>query len=113
MSDFGFGMWAGTAVRFFNILCISLCLRTPIQSRQSLCYDRSFCPDKRLYSLETIFIGIGIKRRIQPLWRITQSMYIHDDYRLRMAVDNFLVWAENLGDKRMKDYFEDKVCRIF
>ena len=34
---------------------------------------------------------------------------IYDAYRPQMAVDNFVAWAENLGDKRMKDYFYPQV----
>ena len=30
---------------------------------------------------------------------------VYDAYRPQMAVDNFVAWAENLGDKRMKEYF--------
>jgi len=40
---------------------------------------------------------------------------IYDAYRPQMAVDNFVAWAENLGDKRMKDYFYPQVdkTRLF
>ena len=40
---------------------------------------------------------------------------IYDAYRPQMAVDNFVAWAENLGDKRMKEYFYPQVdkTRLF
>lgn len=34
---------------------------------------------------------------------------VYDAYRPQMAVDHFVRWAENLGDKRMKDYFYSQV----
>ncbi|RGS71326.1 peptidase M15 [Mitsuokella sp. AF21-1AC] len=40
---------------------------------------------------------------------------VYDAYRPQMAVDNFVAWAENLGDKRMKEYFYPQVdkTRLF
>ena len=40
---------------------------------------------------------------------------VYDAYRPQMAVDNFVAWAENLDDKRMKDYFYPQVdkTRLF
>lgn len=34
---------------------------------------------------------------------------VYDAYRPQRAVDNFVAWAENLDDKRMKDYFYPEV----
>ena len=34
---------------------------------------------------------------------------VYDAYRPQMAVDHFVRWAENLGDKRMKPYFYPQV----
>ena len=34
---------------------------------------------------------------------------VYDAYRPQRAVDHFVRWAENLGDKRMKDYFYPQV----
>ena len=34
---------------------------------------------------------------------------VYDAYRPQMAVDHFVRWAENLGDKRMKKYFYPQV----
>ena len=40
---------------------------------------------------------------------------IYDAYRPQMAVDHFVRWAEDLGDKRMKEYFYPEVdkTRLF
>ena len=40
---------------------------------------------------------------------------IYDAYRPQMAVDNFVRWAEDIGDTRMKNYFYPKVdkTRLF
>ena len=40
---------------------------------------------------------------------------VYDAYRPQMAVDHFVRWAENLGDKRMKPYFYPQVdkTRLF
>ena len=65
------------------------------------------------YSVPRIFMtkeaAKALKDVSDDVMKQGYRLKIYDAYRPQMAVDNFVAWAENLGDKRMKDYFYPQV----
>ena len=57
----------------------------------------------------------ALKEVSDDVMRQGYRLKIYDAYRPQMAVDHFVRWAEDLGDKRMKEYFYPEVdkTRLF
>lgn len=51
----------------------------------------------------------ALKRVSDDMIKHGYRLKVYDAYRPQRAVDNFVAWAENLDDKRMKDYFYPEV----
>ena len=51
----------------------------------------------------------ALKKVSDDVMKLGYRLKVYDAYRPQMAVDNFVRWAENIGDKRMKKYFYPKV----
>ena len=66
-------------------------------------------------ALMTIEAAQALKEVADELRERGYRLKIYDAYRPQMAVDNFVSWAENLGDTRMKKYFYPQVdkSRLF
>ena len=57
----------------------------------------------------------ALKKVSDDVVRQGYRLKIYDAYRPQMAVDNFVKWAENISDTRMKEYFYPQVdkTRLF
>ena len=66
-------------------------------------------------ALMTIEAAQALKEVADELRERGYRLKIYDAYRPQMAVDNFVSWAENLDDTRMKKYFYPQVdkSRLF
>lgn len=51
----------------------------------------------------------ALKKVSDDVMKMGYRLKVYDAYRPQCAVDNFVRWAENIGDKRMKKYFYPKV----
>ncbi len=51
----------------------------------------------------------ALKKVSDDVMKMGYRLKIYDAYRPQMAVDNFVRWAENIGDTRMKKYFYPKI----
>ena len=60
-------------------------------------------------ALMTKEAALALKEVSDDLKKKGYRLKIYDAYRPQRAVDNFVSWAENTGDKRMKKYFYPKV----
>ena len=60
-------------------------------------------------ALMTIEAAQALKAVSDDVMKMGYRLKIYDAYRPQMAVDNFVRWAEDIGDKRMKKYFYPKV----
>ncbi len=66
-------------------------------------------------ALMTIEAAQALKNVSDEVKKKGYRLKVYDAYRPQMAVDNFVRWAEDLKDKRMKKYFYPKVdkTRLF
>ena len=66
-------------------------------------------------ALMTIEAAQALKNVSDDLKKQGYRLKVFDAYRPQMAVDNFVRWAENISDTRMKQYFYPKVdkTRLF
>ena len=66
-------------------------------------------------ALMTIEAAEALKKVSDDVMKMGYRLKIYDAYRPQMAVDNFVAWAEDLQDKRMKNYFYPEVdkTRLF
>ncbi|MBD3878096.1 MAG: M15 family metallopeptidase [Quinella sp. 1Q5] len=66
-------------------------------------------------ALMTIEAAQALKKVSDDVMKMGYRLKVYDAYRPQMAVDNFVRWAEDLNDKRMKKYFYPKVdkTRLF
>ena len=60
-------------------------------------------------ALMTIEAANALKAVSDEVNQMGYRLKIYDAYRPQKAVDNFVRWAENLNDVRMKDYFYPEV----
>ena len=60
-------------------------------------------------ALMTIEAAEALKKVSDDLKQQGYRLKIYDAYRPQMAVDNFVRWAENISDTRMKKYFYPEV----
>jgi len=60
-------------------------------------------------ALMTIEAAQALKKVSDEVMRKGYRLKVYDAYRPQMAVDNFVRWAKDLDDKRMKKYFYPEV----
>ena len=60
-------------------------------------------------ALMTIEAAQALKKVSDDVMKLGYRLKIYDAYRPQMAVDHFVRWAEDIGDKRMKKYFYPEV----
>ena len=60
-------------------------------------------------ALMTIEAAQALKKVSDDVMKMGYRLKVFDAYRPQMAVDNFVRWAENISDTRMKKYFYPKV----
>ena len=60
-------------------------------------------------ALMTIEAAEALKKVSDEVKQHGYRIKVYDSYRPQMAVDNFVRWAENISDTRMKQYFYPKV----
>ena len=60
-------------------------------------------------AIMTIEAAQALKNVSDEVKKKGYRLKVYDAYRPQMAVDNFVRWAEDLNDKRMKKYFYPKV----
>ncbi len=60
-------------------------------------------------ALMTIEAAQALKKVSDDVMKLGYRLKIYDAYRPQMAVDNFVRWAEDISDTRMKKYFYPKV----
>ena len=60
-------------------------------------------------ALMTIEAAQALKAVSDDVMRYGYRLKVYDAYRPQCAVDNFVRWAENIGDTRMKKYFYPEV----
>ena len=53
----------------------------------------------------------ALKKVSDDVMKMGYRLKIYDAYRPQMAVDNFVRWAENIGDTRMKKYFYPEIAK--
>ena len=64
---------------------------------------------KKPCALVTIEAAEALKRVSDDLEKFNYRLKVYDAYRPQKAVDNFVKWAADLEDTRMKEYFYPKV----
>ena len=60
-------------------------------------------------ALMTREAALALKKVSDDVMKMGYRLKIYDAYRPQMAVDNFVRWAENISDTRMKKYFYPEV----
>ncbi len=60
-------------------------------------------------ALMTIEAAQALKKVSDDVMKLGYRLKVYDAYRPQRAVDNFVRWAEDLDDKRMKPYFYPEV----